>query len=145
MIHRKAKPDDIDAIVDLAMESVSINPLPVTADPVAMREMAMQCLNPAHFMWVTEKDGKIVAAVAALTQRLFWARGLQVSVLLHYSRLTGAWVALMRKLAQWMKARHGIKLGIIELEPGTKERVIEFLQRLGFARPSTNLCFVRGA
>lgn len=145
IIYRKAKPADIEAIVDLAIESVSIDPMPVRVDREAMRETAMRNLNPAHFMWVAEKEGKVVAAVAAYVQRIFWASGLQLSVLLHYSRVKGAWVGLMRRLSEWMKSRHGIKIGIVELEPGASESMIKFLQRLGFARASTNLTYVRGA
>ena len=144
-VYRKAKPSDVDAIVDLAVESVSRDQIPVVVDRQAMRDSAMRNLNPAHFMWVTELDGKVVAAVAALVQPIFWGKGLQMSVLLYYSRVKGAGIKLLRKLAEWMKGRHGIKIGIIELEPGARRGLIRFMKSLGFARESVNLTFVRGA
>lgn len=144
-VYRKAKPGDVDAIVDLAVESVSRDALPVTVDRDAMRDSAMRNLNPAHFMWVTEFEGKIVAAVAAIVQPIFWGKGLQMSVLLYYSRVKGAGIKLLRNLAEWMKGRHGIKIGIIELEPGARDSLIRFMKKLGFARESVNLTFVRGA
>jgi hypothetical protein len=143
-IYRKAKPDDIDEIVELAVESVSRDPLPVRVNRQAMRAMAMQTLNPAHFMWVTEESGRIVAAVAAQAQKIFWADGLQVSVLLFYSKVKGAGAALLREFARWVKSRHGIKLAVFELEPSADHRLEWFLRRLGFCRESRTLSFVRG-
>ena len=143
LIHRKAKPDDVDAIVELAVESVKRNALPVQLDPKAMREMAMFALNPAHFQWVTEKDGVVVAALSAIAQKSFWYRGLQASALLLYSREPNAGVYLVREFARWLKSRSGIKLAIIETEPGSDPRYLNILKRVGFSRESTNLCYVR--
>ena len=145
MKYRKAKPEDIPAIVDIAVESVSRDPLPVKIDRNAMAETAQTLLNPAHFMWVAEQGGQVVAAVAACVQPSFWFEKLQCSVLLYYSRVKGAGVALLREFAKWVKGRSGIKLAIIELEPGTDPRLVRFLKRLGFARESLNLSYVRGA
>ena len=146
MLVRKATYKDIAAIVDIAVESVMRDPLPVTVDREAMREMAMQCLNPAHFMWVGEDDsGNVVAAVAAATQRSFWYRGLQCSVLLYYTRLPGLGAMLLREFARWVKSRSGIKVAVLELEPSTDVRLIRFLRRLGFVRKSINMSYVRGS
>jgi hypothetical protein len=142
---RKVKPDDIPAVIELAIESVSKNPLPVTVDRAAMLDMGKTLMNPAHFAWLAEDDdGNIVASVAALVQQGFWFSRLQCSVLLYYSRVPGAGLPLLRELARWVKSRSGIKLAIIELEPDADPRLIKFLKRLGFGRESTNLCFVRG-
>lgn len=146
VLSRKATYKDIAAIVDIAVESVMRDPLPVTVDREAMREMAMQCLNPAHFMWVAEDDsGNVVAAVAAMTQRSFWYRGLQCSVLLYYTRVPGAGAALLREFARWVKSRSGIKVAVLELEPSTDVRLIRFLRRIGFVRKSINMSYVRSA
>lgn len=143
MIHRAAKLADVPAIVDLAVESVSRDPLPVKIDRDAMRETAIANLNPAHFTWVTEIDGEIVAAVAACSQRSFWYRGLQVSVLLYYSRVLGAGTPLLREFASWCKSRSGVKVAVIELEPGADPRLVRYMKRLGFSRESLNLSYVR--
>jgi hypothetical protein len=68
IVCRKAKLDDVPAIVDIAVESVSRDPLPVRIDRQAMTETARTCLNPAHFSWVAEQDGKVVAAMGACVQ-----------------------------------------------------------------------------
>lgn len=146
MIYRKAKMGDIPAIVDIAVESVSRDPLPVKIDRNAMADTAKVCLNPAHFMWVAEDDnGNVVAAVAACVQQSFWFERLQCSVLLYYSRVKGAGIGLLREFAKWVKSRPAIKMAIIELEPGSDPRLIEFFKRVGFARESTNLTYVRSA
>lgn len=145
MTIRRAKPSDIDAIVDIAVESVSRDPLPVKVDRQAMRETAVTCLNPAHFMWVAEQDGKVVAAVAACVQPSFWFEKLQCSVLLYYTRVPGAGLPLMREFARWVKSRSAIKLAVLELEPNTDPRLVKFLKRVGFTRESLNLTYVRGS
>jgi len=144
---RKAKPQDIKAIVELAVESVSIDALPVDIDREAMKSEAEICLQPAHFLMVSEIDGVVVGAVAAQVAPSFWFRGLNCSVLLHYSRVPGEWVKLMRELSKWVKGRSRIKVAIIELEPVHQEnpKMIRFLKRLGFGRESMNLSYVRGA
>lgn len=145
MIYRKARLEDVPAIVEIACISVANDPLPVKVDKMAMADMARFCLNPAHFMWVAEdEDGKVVAAFAACVQKSFWFERMQCSVLLYYTLVKGAGVPLMREFAKWVKSRSAIKLAIIELEPNADPRLVEFFKRVGFARESTNLCYVRG-
>ncbi len=145
IICRKAKLDDIPAIVDIAVESVSHNPLPVKINRDAMADTARTCLNPAHFMWVAEQDGKVVASVAACVQESFWFSKLQCSVLLYYTQVPGAGLPLMREFARWVKSRSAIKVAVMELEPDADPRLVKFLKRVGFARESLNLTFVRSA
>lgn len=145
MIFRKATLQDIPAIVDIAVESVSRDPLPVKINKEAMADTARTCLNPAHFMWVAEADGVVVAAVAACVQQSFWFHRMQCSVLLYYTRVPGAAVPLLREFAKWVKSRSAIKLAIFELEPNADPRLVKFLNRLGFARESTNVTYVRSA
>jgi hypothetical protein len=144
IVYRKARLDDVSAIVDIAVESVSRDPLPVKIDREAMAETARTLLNPAHFLWVAESKGKVVAAVAACVQPSFWFEKLQCSVLLYFTRVPMAGVGLLRRFAEWVKGRSGIKLAIIELEPGADPRLVRYLKRLGFARESLNLSYVRG-
>lgn len=145
MIYRKAKLGDIPAIVDIAVESVSRDPLPVKIDRIAMAETAKVCLNPAHFMWVAEDDhGNVVAAVAACVQQAFWFERLQCSVLLFYSRTPNGGLPLLREFAKWVKSRSAIKLAVISLEPNVDARLVKFFKRVGFSRESTVLTYVRG-
>lgn len=147
MMLRKAKPQDIPAIVDLAVESVTtVSPIEeLVIDREAMAETARICLQPAHFMWVSEIDGEVVGAVAAQVVPGFWFKKLQCSVLLHYSRVPGEWVKLMREFSRWVKSRSAIKMAIIELEDVHSDdpRMTSFIKRLGFDRESQNLTYVR--
>lgn len=145
MIFRKATMQDIPAIVDIAVESVSRDPLPVKIDREAMEDTARVCLNPAHFMWVAEEDGKVVAAFAACVQPSFWFTKLQCSVLLYYTRVAGAGLPLIREFAKWVKSRPAIKVAVVELEPGVDPRLVRFFKRVGFERESLNLSYVRSA
>jgi hypothetical protein len=142
-IVRRAMPKDIEAIVDLAVESVMRDPLPVKINRDAMAASATECMGPAHFNWVAETDGKVVAAVIAHVSPGFWFHKLQASVLMYYTRVPGAGAPLLREFARWVKGRSGIKLAIFELEPNADPRLVRFLKRLGFERQSQNLCYVR--
>jgi hypothetical protein len=145
MIYRKAKLEDVPAIVELAVISVSNDPLPVKIDKLSMADTAKVCLNPAHFLWVAEdEDGKVVAAFAACVQKSFWFERMQCSVLLYYTTVKGAGIQLIREFARWVKSRSGIKVAVISLEPGVDERLVKFFKRVGFSRESLNLTYVRG-
>ena len=143
MIFRKATLGDVDAIVEIAVQSVSNDPLPLKIDREAMAAMARECLGPAHFVWVTEQDGKVIACVGAHVSPGFWFQRLQASVLLYYSLVPGAGLPLLREFAKWVTSRSGIKMAIMELEPNVDPRLVRFLKRQGFARESLNLTYVR--
>lgn len=145
MIYRKAKLQDLPAVIELAIISVSNDPLPVKIDREAMENTGKVLLNPAHFAWVAEdEDGKIVAAFAACVQKSFWFERMQCSVLLFYTIVKGAGIQLIREFAKWVKSRSGIKVAVISLEPGVDERLVKFFRRVGFSRESLNLTYVRG-
>lgn len=141
---RKAKPSDLDAIVSLAVESVSINPIPVRIDRQAMKDTARECLAPNHFCWVSEIDGEVVAALAACCQPSFWYERQQCSVLLYYTRVPGESIKLLREFMRWVKSRPAIKVVVMELEPEADPRLVRLLGRLGLDRVSTNVSYVRG-
>ena len=100
--------------------------------------------KPAHFVWVGEQDGVVVAAVAAVTQQSFTVHEQQCSgapVLLARQRAPG--IPLLQELAKWIKSRPVIKLAVVELEPGASPALVRAFRRLGFSRQSANLAFVR--
>lgn len=141
---RPAQVRDIAAIIELAMESVSTDALPVKPDAKAMRETALAMIgNRSQFVWVTEEGGKVVACVAVSCSRSFWFHGWQASMLLFWSRRPGAAVPLLRRFATWVKERPIIKTAVVECEPLIDARSIRFLKRLGFARESVNLVYVK--
>jgi hypothetical protein len=146
IVARAARLADIPAMVELAVESVSRDPLPVTVCRATMAETLRASVgNPQHFAWVTERDGAVIGAVVAQTFRGFWFMRRQCSVLMYFTREGGGCMPLLRELARWIKARPAIKLAVLELEPGADPRLISALHRLGFARQSTNVAYVRQA
>ena len=130
MIYRKAKIQDIPAIVEIAVISVSNNPLPVNIDREAMARMAQACINPAVF--------------GACVQKSFWYDKMQCSVLLYYSLVKGAGLKLIREFAAWVKGRSAIKVAVLSLEPDVDPRLVRFLKHLGFTRETVTLSYVRG-
>lgn len=143
---RPAKLLDIPAIVELAVESVSKDPLPVTISRPAMRETLQAIVGKAmHFCWVASLDGRVVAAVAAMSSFGFWFERQQCSVLLYYTKEPGAGLPLIREFARWVKSRPVIKVAVFELEPSVDDRLLAALKRMGFTRASTNLSYVRNA
>jgi hypothetical protein len=144
MIHRKAKPTDVEAIVRIAVDSVSRDPFPFKIDREAMADTVRAALGPAHFVWVTEVEGEVVAAVGAVVQPSFWHEKLACSVLLYHTMVPGGGAPLLKEFAKWVKGRPAIKVAVIELEPGVDPRLVRVMKRLGFARESLNLTYVRG-
>jgi hypothetical protein len=142
---RPAKLADERVVLDLAVESVSRDPLPVTISRPAMSETFRALVGqPHHFAWVAEQDGQVVASVVAQSMPGFWFTRQQASVLLYYGRVTGSVVPLLVQFARWVKSRPVIRLAVFELEPGVDPRLVRLLTRLGFARQSANLTYVRG-
>lgn len=142
---RQAKPQDVAQIVELAVESVSRDPLPVRIDREGMAEMARELIaGNAHFAWVAEEDGKVVGAVGAITQPGFWHERMSCSVVMFYCRRPGAGIALLREFARWVKSRPTIKIASFHLEPGMDERIGVLLKRLGFTLSSPQFVYVRG-
>lgn len=142
---RPATLADVSAVVDIAVESVSQDPLPVKIDRDAMADTVKEAIAGAsHFIWVSEIDGEVVAAVGAMSERSFWYERNQCSVMLYYTRVPGEGLKLLRELARWIKSRPVIKVAVMELEPTTDPRLIRFLQRIGFSRISVNCSYVRG-
>lgn len=139
----KARPGDVQVVVDLACESVSIDPLPVVIDRDAMAEKARYCMAPQNYLRLAKRDGEIVGAWAAEVHSSFWHERLVCSVLLHYARVPGAWAAMARDFYRWADSRKAIRVTVMELEPGADPRMVRLLKRIGFTRESTNLAYVR--
>ncbi|MEY2854661.1 MAG: hypothetical protein RL030_1793 [Pseudomonadota bacterium] len=142
---RKAILADLPQIIDLALQSVSHDPLPVVVDAQAMESMGKAMIgNPAHFVWVgVDEHHQVTACVAASVSPGFWFRGLQASVILYFAATPGDGGKLLLQFARWIKSRSGIKFAVFETEPGCDERIKRLLRRLGFNRESANMTFVR--
>ena len=144
MIFRPAKINDIPGMIELAVESVSRDPLPVRISRPAMNDTLKGVVgHPSHFAWVGEEDGRIESAVVATVSHGFWFERQQASVLMFYTRKPGGGLPLLRQFARWVKDRPAIKIAVFELEPYMDERFVRMFTRLGFGRRSTNMVYVR--
>lgn len=145
IVIRRASLTDVPRIVELAVESVSKNPLPLRVDRGAMTETTVELVKGGqHFARVAEVDGRVVGALGACTQPGFWHERASCSVLMFYATVAGAGLALIREFARWVKSRPAIKVAIFTLEPGMDERIGKFLRRLGFSHESPCFAYVRG-
>lgn len=142
---RKPTVRDIPAVIDLAIESVSRDPLPLRISRERMEEACRTALAPNNFALVSEIDGKIEGAFGAVCSPGFWFERQQCDVLLFYCRKPGDGVAMIREFARWVKDRPTIKLATFSLEPGADPRIAKLLQRLGFGINFPQYSFVRGA
>lgn len=141
---RAAKCADVSAIVELAVESVNRDPLPVKISREAMAETTRQVVGKSmHFAWVAEQDGQVVGSVLAQAAYGFWFERQQCSVLLYYGRVPNSVAPLLRRLARWIKSRPVIKVAVIELEPIAPLGLLRALGKLGFDRVSANATYVR--
>ena len=142
---RKAKLSDVPAIVELSVESVSRNPIPVRIDREAMADTVREALSkPNDFIWVSEIDGEVVGAVGGQSGPSFWHERLVFSVMVYFVRSGPDGLALLRELMRFIKSRPAIKVAIMELEPESDPRLIKFMKRLGMGRQATSLSYVRG-
>lgn len=143
---RRAALADAKAIVELAIESVSNNPLPLKVDREAMIDTINEVIKGNHhYAYVAEANGAVVGALGACTQPGFWFERQQSSVLMFYARKAGAGLDLIRSYARWVRSRPAIKMAIFSLEPGMDPRIGIFLRRLGFKHESPSFSYVRGA
>lgn len=143
---RPAAPGDAAAIVELAVESVMKDPIPVRVDRERISAVVRECISsPAHFAWVSEVKGKVVGAMGALSQPGFWFERQQCDVVMFYCREGNDGGLLIRRFARWVKSRPAIKMATFSLEPGADPRIADLVKKLGFAREHPQLVYVRGA
>ncbi len=146
MLIRRATLRDVPAIVDLALEAVSADPLPLVASRERIAIAAQTVIaDNGSFCWVAEDDSGIQACVAAEVGPGFWFERMQASVLMFFTRKAGAGVMLLREFARWLKSRPAIKAAIFALEPHADPRIGKLLVRLGFKHQSMQFSYVRGS
>lgn len=146
IVVRKATTRDVPRIVELAVESVSNNPLPLVIDREAIRDSITEIIaSPQHYGVVAEVDGKVVGAVGAHTSPGFWFKRMQCNVLMFYTRTPGAGAAMIRDFTAWVKGRPIIKMAVFCLEPNMDPRIGKMLRRLGYTHEFPSFAYVRGA
>lgn len=142
---RPAKPDDIPAIVELAVEALSINPYP---ELVINREkvfaIVRECVSSAaHFAWVSERDGAITGGVGALAHDSPFYDRRQVDVLMCYCREPGEGIKLLRELRRWYLSRPIHKMMTFTLDRSMDKRMLKLLPRLKFTEAVPTFIQVR--
>ena len=130
---RRATPSDVEAIVSLGLEALRTDPYPnlvISEDKV--RAFTRLCISaPSDFVWVAEKDGEVVASVAAVVTDMTFYERKQASVVQFYSRAPGAGMPLLRELMRWVRGRRAIKMVVFTLEHRADPRIGKLLTRLG--------------
>ena len=130
---RKAVQDDIPEIVSLGVEALTKHSYPgLEISRIKVFNTAVECVtSERNFCYVSEKDGKIVAAVSALVHPMLFHERQQASVLQFYSVSPGEGVKLMRELMRWVDSRPGIKMVCFTMEATADPRIGTLLSRLG--------------
>ena len=132
-ILRRAKPADLDAITELGVEALNIDPFEdMVIDPGRCRRMAQMCVNDAgSFAWVSEIDRVVVAAVLASVHDCMCYERKQASVVQFYTRVPGEGIKLIRHFFRWVEPRRAIKMVAFTLETKVDPRIGKMLSRMG--------------
>jgi len=132
-IIRVAVPDDLEGIVALGLEALNSDPYPnlvISKDKVYA--MAVECISSAnHFVWVAEKDGRIVGAVSAIVHPIMFYEKKQATVVQFYTTEPGEGIKLIREFMKWVERRPVIKMVCFTLELNSDPRIQKLLSRLG--------------
>jgi len=133
VIIRPATPDDIQAITDLGLEALMNDAYPnLVIDKDKVKAMATECVSAAtNFSWVTEVDGKIVAAVSAIVTDMMFYERKQANVVQFYTTVPNAGLPLIREFLRWSRNRRVIKLICFTLESNADPRIGKLLRSLG--------------
>ena len=133
VILRKAVPDDVYGILDLAIEAINTNPYEgLEISKTKVFALAIECISSApNFMMVAEDDGEIVGAVAALVHPMMLYEKSQASVVQYYCKKPGYGIKLIRELMKWVESRPVIKMVCFTLENKGDPRIGSLLRRLG--------------
>lgn len=131
---RKARPDDIQAIVELGIEALNkgaYKKMVVSREKV--EALAIQGVSSArNFAWVAEKDGTVGGSLVAIVHECMCYERSQASVVQWYCKIPGDGIRLMREFVRWADARPIIKMKAVSLEYDSDPRIGKILTRLGF-------------
>lgn len=134
---RPATISDLNAVIDLGVEAMTVDPLPnMVVDRDKIRVMAVECISgPSNFCWVCEDDdGQVVGAVSAIVQDCLFYQRRQATVLQFYCKKPGQGIKLLREFLRWARGRPIIKMIVFALESGADPRIGKLLERLGLGR-----------
>ena len=131
---RPAKPQDVPAIVRLALQALNEDPYPnlVISRPKVEAMARVAVSSPQHFVWVAEVDGEVRGAVAAIVDDCTFYERKQANVVQFYAReAPGEGIKLIREFLRWARSRQAIKQIIFTLEGNADPRIGKMLVRMG--------------
>lgn len=131
---RKAVPSDISAIVDLAVEALSVDlyeQLVISRERV--KQLTVECVSSAsHFAWVSEKRGRIVGAMVAFNSPMEFYERNSANVLMLFCK-GGDGMKLLSQFMRWFQSKPIIKQVQITWERNGDSRIPNILKkRYGF-------------
>lgn len=131
---RPATREDIPQFIPLAMEALSLQPystmVPSLAKVSALVDRAVG--NVQDFVWVSEHDGQLQGALAALVEPLVLYERNQAQVVMWYCKHPGDGARLMRRFLAWLRTRPMIKQAVYSPEAFGDPRITELVQRMGW-------------
>ena len=132
---RKATPNDLIKIVDLGVEALEkTGHKGFIIDREKITAIARKCISsPSDFVWVSEIDKNIVAAVTVSVCPMTCYIHKQASVVQFYSKKNGEGIKLIKQLIKWWESRPGLKTLVFTLECDVDERTVKLLKLLGFS------------
>lgn len=131
---RAATPADIQAVGDLGLEAMELNPYEgLVVSERRIRDTARSAItSPSDFCMVCEQDGQVVGAVTAVVHEMTFYERKQASVVQFYCKAPGQGIRLIRELLRWVDGRRAIRAVVFTLEHDMDPRIAKMLRRLGF-------------
>lgn len=131
---RPAEEQDIPALIDLAIEALSIDPYEtLVISHTRVRACVEECVyRHSHFAWVSEAEGIIQGALGAMVAPLMMYERQQAQIVMWYCKQPGDGIKLMREFLRWVKGRPLVRQVIYGMERRGDVRIRHLVLRAGF-------------
>lgn len=139
LTYRRAWHSDVEAITDLAMESLSKGTWNVEADRRLVERSIRDGINTQDYGWVAERDGVIVGAVGAYANWSEWHGGQTLDIALYYGTAPGAVTQLVRHMIAWAESNPDIRTINVTLETDASPATRRMFESVGLTQASTTL------
>jgi hypothetical protein len=141
--YRKASYNDVEAIAELAIKSVSKNPWPVVINEKMINRVIENAINPQDIVLVAVQDGVVVGAVVGISNYAAWHYGMVLEIALYYSEVPGVTATLIRMATDWAKQNEDIKVIFCILEEESTAATKNMFTKAGYDRKSTSVSIVK--
>lgn len=133
---RPAKPQDVPAIIRMALQALNEEPYPyLVIDKAKVERTVKHVVSSAqHFSWVAEVGGEVRGVVGAVVDDCMFYERKQATVVQFYAKeAPGEGVKLIREFLRWARSRPAIKMIVFTLEGGADPRIGLMLKRMGLS------------